>query len=119
MSQPRKPPGLIGVVGPCTSGKSSLVRALAEAGFEARQISQEHSFVPDMWLRITAPSVLVYLDVSYAQAQARRPNNFSDVDHQRQFERLHHAREHAHYYLDTDPLTPEEVARQALDFLGS
>ncbi len=119
MSASRNRLGLIGIVGPCTSGKSSLVRALAEAGLDARQISQEHSFVPNMWLRITGPTILIYLDVSYPQALARRPNNFSDSDHQKQIDRLQHARQHADFYLNTDDLTVEQVSRRVLDFLGS
>ena len=54
---------LIGVVGPCSAGKSVLARRLRARGFHVKEIRQEHSCVPDMWQRITNPALLVYLDV--------------------------------------------------------
>ncbi len=56
---------LIGVVGPCGAGKSSLVAGLKAEGFLVRHIAQEHSYVPDMWKRLSNPDILIYLDVSY------------------------------------------------------
>lgn len=56
---------LIGVVGPCTAGKSTLVNNLKVHGIQIRHIAQEHSYVAYMWQRITNPDVLIFLDVSY------------------------------------------------------
>ncbi|MBU0511729.1 MAG: hypothetical protein KJ638_08520, partial [Chloroflexi bacterium] len=56
---------IIGVVGACGSGKSSLVAGLSEHGYHAHHIAQEHSFVPDMWQRLTKPDVLIFLNISY------------------------------------------------------
>ena len=53
---------LIAVVGVCAAGKSTLVQALRAEGFNARQVLQEHSYVPNMWQRITNPDLLIYLD---------------------------------------------------------
>ena len=55
----------IGVVGPCGAGKSTLVNALAEHGYPARHIAQEHSYVPSMWKRMVNPDILIYLEASY------------------------------------------------------
>ena len=109
---------LIGIVGPCSAGKSTLAARLAKRGIYARHIAQEHSFVPDMWVQITHPDILLFLDVSYEQAQLRRRQNCTKADHLEQYHRLRHAREHADFYLDTDSLTPAEVEDEVLAFLS-
>jgi len=43
---------LIAVVGPCASGKTRLVQALRERGYNAREVAQNYSHVPTMWQRI-------------------------------------------------------------------
>jgi len=108
---------LIAVVGPCASGKTLLVRALRERGYNAREVVQEHSHVPTMWQRITQPDLLVYLDVSWEIARQRRSMDvkadwWTELAH-----RLRHARQHADLYVQTDELTPQEVLDSALDFL--
>jgi guanylate kinase len=110
-------PPTIGVVGPCCAGKSTLIRALEARGYSARHIAQEHSYVPRMWQVIRRPDVLVFLDVSYSVAQQRRRMNWRPEDMEAQQRRLRHAREHCDLYLDTDPLTPEQVLEQVLEFL--
>jgi hypothetical protein len=110
----------VAVVGPCSAGKSTLVLSLKAEGYEARQPAQEHSFVPDMWQRVTRPDILIYLDVSYPAARQRRP--YIDGGPQRladQHMRLVHARDHCDYYLDTSELTPEEVRQLVLAFVHS
>ncbi len=110
----------VAVVGPCSAGKSTLVPSLKAAGYEARQPAQEHSFVPDMWQRVTRPDILIYLDVSYPAARHRRP--YIDGGPQRlavQHMRLVHARDHCDYYLDTSDLTPGEVRQAVLAFVHS
>lgn len=108
---------LIAVVGPCASGKSLLVRALRERGYNAREVVQEHSYVPAMWQRITQPDLLVYLDVSGEVADQRRPSGagadwWVELEH-----RLRHARQHADLYVRTDELTPHEILDRVLAFL--
>ena len=108
---------LIAVVGPCASGKSLLVRALRERGYNARQVVQEHSYVPRMWQRITQPDLLIYLDVSWEVACQRRPT-YAKADWWAELaHRLHHARQHADLYIHTDGLTPQEVFERTLAFL--
>lgn len=108
---------LVGVVGPDASGKSTLVTALLARGYEARHIAQEHSYVPDMWQRITAPDLLIYLDVSYEAIRQRRPIAWSRDWLEEENGRLGHARAHADLHIDTDRFTPEEILAQVLAFL--
>jgi hypothetical protein len=109
----------VAVVGPCSSGKSTLTKALKAAGYWARHPAQEHSYVPNMWERITQPDVLVFLDVDYANMRLRRPH--IDGGPQRladQQYRLRHAREHCHFYLDSSGLSMAEVETAVLNFLA-
>jgi nicotinamide riboside kinase len=111
---PAPVPGRISVVGPCSSGKSELVGRLLALGMDARHCAQEHSYVPDMWQRISRPEVLIYLDAS-AEAIARRRHAQPDPAYlARQQERLSHARRHCHIYIDTDLLDPDAVADTAV-----
>ncbi len=107
----------LGLVGPCTSGKSLLRTQLEAQGYRVKHIAQEHSFVKDMWKRITNPDVLIFLDVSYPTTLRRRTWDFPEADYQEQLRRLAHAREHADIYIKTDALTPEEVLEQVLNYL--
>lgn len=110
-------PQLIGIVGPCGSGKSTLTAALDSLGYSTRHIAQEHSYVKDMWKRITNPDALIFLQVSFTVSQQRRPMNWTEADYKEQQRRLSHAREHADLYLDTDTLSVNEVLEQVLDFV--
>jgi len=113
------PPGspLIGVVGPCGAGKSTLILALEARGYSCRHIAQEHSYVKDMWQRISHPDVLIFLQASYPISTARRKLNWLENDHAEQQRRLAHAHAHADLIVDTDPLTAEQVLGQVLTFL--
>lgn len=110
---------LIGVVGPCGAGKSSLVSGLLANGFSVRHIAQEHSYVPDMWKRLTNPDILIYLDVSYENTILRRKLDWTPDEYAEQLHRLRHARQHADLYLDTNSLTVLEVRDYALSFISS
>lgn len=108
----------VAVVGACAAGKSTLVAALREAGFDARHVAQEHSYVPEMWKRVSRPDVLVYLDVDYESIRARRPRmRFQQADLAVQKRRLDHARQHSDLYVDTRELSPAEVETLALSYL--
>jgi deoxyadenosine/deoxycytidine kinase len=108
----------VAVVGACASGKSTLVAALQEAGYEARHVAQEHSYVPAMWQRISQPDFLIYLDVNYGTLMTRRPwLNFRPEHLAEQNKRLEHAREHCHLYIDTNQLGADEVRNRVLSFL--
>jgi thymidylate kinase len=108
----------VAVVGPCASGKSTLVAALKAAGYEARHPAQEHSYVKDMWRRLVDPDVLIYLDISYEALLARRPH-FGEREYlEREKARLAHAREHANLVLDTSGMTSAEVREYVLGMLA-
>lgn len=110
---------LIAVVGVCASGKSTLVQGLQARGWNARHVVQEHSYVRDMWQRITQPDLLIYLDASLEVVrQRRRDPEMPDWLIEAERHRLRHAREHCDLYVKTDTLTPDQVLAQALDFLG-
>jgi deoxyadenosine/deoxycytidine kinase len=104
----------IAIVGPCAAGKTTLAHALQIRGWHARQIVQEHSYVPAMWQRFTEPDVLIYLDASYEVCTQRKNLNWLPHEHAEQDRRLEHARRHCHIYIQTDKLTPEEVLERAL-----
>jgi deoxyadenosine/deoxycytidine kinase len=108
---------LIGVVGPCAAGKSTLVTGLRQHGYRVRHIAQEHSYAPAMWQKITHPDLLIFLDVSYPVSLARRPLNWTPEEYETQQHRLRHARQHADLYLHTDSLSIPQVLESALSFL--
>jgi hypothetical protein len=106
----------VGVVGPCKSGKSTLVRGLQAAGYPAHQIAQEHSFSQRMWQLIDPPDVLIYLDTQFENTKARGLN-WLPSDYDEQLRRLAHAREHADFAIATDVLSAEEVLGNVTSFL--
>ncbi len=108
---------VIGVVGPCGSGKTTLVKRLNSAGFNARHIAQEHSYVAAMWQKITQPDCLIFLDTSYPESIHRRKLDWTIEEYQEQHRRLAHARLHADLYIFTDPLNPDEVFDIVRNFL--
>jgi len=113
--------GRIAVVGICASGKTTLVDELRRLGFDARQCGQEHSYVPDMWRRISRPQILIYLDASPETVRRRRAFDYSPHHYVRQTERLRHAREHCHIYVDTNSRAASQVLQivlRALDERG-
>lgn len=110
----------VAVVGPCASGKSTLVAALRAAGYEARHPAQEHSFVRDMWRRLVDPDVLIYLDLSYESYRERRPTDDAGPEYlAMQRERLAHARAHADLVLDTSEMVEGAVKLRVLEYLDS
>lgn len=110
---------LVAVVGPCAAGKTTLVSGLRAHGYTAKQIAQEHSYVKDMWRRVTNPTHLIYLDVSYKHTIDRKNLSWTYDDYLIQVERLKDARLNAHFYIQTDDLTPQDVFEKVLNFLHS
>jgi ribose 1,5-bisphosphokinase PhnN len=118
VSQPAAPL-IVAVVGPSAAGKSTLVAALREAGYAARHVAQEHSYVPDMWQRIHPPDVLIYLDVSYEATKSRRHVSWGPERREEEVARLAHALQHADLVVDTDTLSAEGVRERVLRYLQS
>ena len=116
-----EPPGkslLVGIVGPCGSGKSALTEGLEKSGYTCRHIAQEHSYVPDMWQLITKPDVLIYLEASFQVSTDRTKLTWQEKDYIEQLRRLSHARAHANIIIDTDNMTIEDVLQTALGYLN-
>jgi hypothetical protein len=108
----------VGIVGPCTAGKSTLIGNLyGSPGIELRHIAQEHSYVQTMWQRISHPDWLIFLDVSYPASLERKNLDWTPAEYQEQQRRLAHAREHADFYISTDGLTSLQVAEKVRNFL--
>ena len=112
-------PLLIGVVGPCGSGKSTLTDALDSMGYSTRHIAQEHSYVQDMWKRLTNPDLLIFLQASFPVTKQRKNMmaNWTESDYDEQQRRLAHAKKHADLIIDTDNRGIQEVLEHALAFI--
>lgn len=108
---------LIGLVGCCASGKSTIGKRLSQLGYDVHQIAQEHSYVKDMWQKITNPDVLIYLEVSYANTIVRKKLRWSENDYYIQLQRLAHARDHADLIIDTNNHSPDQVLMTILNYL--
>lgn len=109
----------IGIVGPCAAGKTTLETNLKKLGYNAHAISQEHSGVQTMWQQITQPDILIYLNVSLTNMNRRLKVNWEQSYIDEMNRRLMHAREHADFFIDTNPLTSAQVCATAIDFLNS
>jgi len=111
---------VIGIVGPCSSGKSTLARYLCSIGYAAKEIVQEHSAAPAMWRRMANPDILIYLDVSVEVAALREglsvPSSWWAAERE---VRLVYARAHCDLYVDTTSLSPDEVAERVMIYLQS
>ncbi len=105
------------IVGPCAAGKTTLAGNLAARGYDAHDCAQEHSQVQTMWQRIGKPDVLIYLDASPSTIHARLKVDWEASYIGELYRRLGHARSHADLYLDTNPLSEEQVLQRVLAFL--
>lgn len=104
----------IAIVGPCGAGKTTLALNLQRLNFSARQISQEHSHVPEMWKKLAQPDLLIYLGVSYDEATHRKNFNWHVSELEEQISRLKHARRNCDMYILTDRLTCDQVLEEVL-----
>ena len=107
----------IAIVGPCAAGKSSLARGLAEHGIRAKQVVQEHSFVPEMWQVIAQPDFLIYLDASFQACSQRKNLNWQRRDYDEQLIRLAHARENCDLLVQTDGQSEAAILEDVLNKL--
>jgi len=107
------------VVGYCASGKSSVVAALRERGFEAEAVAQEHSEIDDLWNH-HHPDIVIFLDVDVEQIRIRRDNpHWPAWIYALQAERLVSARVRADLVVDTTVNDLEAVKRQVTGFLSA
>lgn len=106
----------IAVVGPCASGKSTLVSRLRENGYDAHAIAQEHSAVQDLW-KSRDPDLLVALDVSLEVVRERRSPNWLEAVYERQHKRLKSAYAAADLKIDTNVYNADEVYDITVDLI--
>jgi deoxyadenosine/deoxycytidine kinase len=109
----------ITIVGPCAAGKTTLSQNLKACGYDAEDCGQEHSGVQTMWQQICKPDLLIYLDVSLPTICQRLHVNWEQTYLDELNRRLTHARAHAHFVIDTNPLTPHQVCDYVTEFLES
>lgn len=117
MTKPGRDKPLIGIVGVCASGKTTLCSKLNDLGYNCRHIAQEHSYVPTMWKRLTNPDLLIYLETSYASTIRRRKLNWTEDEYQEQIRRLENARNNADILIDTDQLSIDEVTSHVVNLI--
>lgn len=114
-----KPP-LIKVVGVSASGKSTLVTALRERGYNARPVSQEHSDVAELWKQFGFPRILIYLDNDLESQRSRRPDvEWDAANLALERDRLRSARDNADLRINTATLAPDQVREVVVAFLES
>ncbi len=105
------------VVGPCASGKSTLVAGLRRLGFEAAACGQEHSEIPTLW-RHTNPDVVVALEVDLATIRERRGvTEWPDWLYDAQRRRLQQAEAVAAIHVDTTLFDADAVLEQVAAYL--
>ena len=109
-------PGRIVVVGPCASGKSTLVRALRERGYDAHASGQEHSEIAALWRRLD-PDVLVALEVDIEAVRQRRGSWWPQWLHDLQVRRLRAAAAAADLTIDTSRRDARSMIDDVLAFL--
>ncbi|MBA2468976.1 MAG: hypothetical protein H0V37_06180 [Chloroflexia bacterium] len=101
------------VVGPCASGKTTLVAKLTALGVDARVSGQEHSAVRNLWRRLE-PDVVIALDVDLDTLRARRSPTWPAGLYAVQHGRLQEAFDVADVVIDTGTASEDEVLDAAL-----
>lgn len=108
----------VAFVGPCGSGKSTIVKQLRALGVDARMPAQEHSGVADMWRKLLNPDLLIVLEASNDVLRSRRPGiDLNDTVLAEERRRLAHAYAHAHTTFDTAVLSSEEIVARVMELL--
>lgn len=100
---------LIGFVGVCASGKTTIIKRLESLGYRCRHIAQEHSYVATMWLQLTNPDYLIYLAVDYPSTMKRKRLDWTQAEYDEQIRRLKHAHDNADLIIDTTNQSLEET----------
>lgn len=118
MGTPAKtpPPPRIVVVGPCGSGKTTLVDRLLQAGYDARVVAQEHSIIADLWAKRN-PDIVVGLDLDLETLRQRRSPDWSAAVFAQQQQRLETAFRAADLMINTAEHDIDEVVSLVLDLV--
>ena len=106
------------VIGPCASGKSTLVAGLRRLGFAAAACGQEHSEIPTLW-RHTDPDIVVALEVDLDTIRERRDaSEWPDWLYAAQRRRLRQAEAAATLHVDTTRFDAAAVLELVASYLG-
>lgn len=105
------------VVGPCASGKTTLVERLKAAGVDARVSGQEHSSVRNLW-RTLDPDVLIALDLDLDTLRARRHPAWPAKLYEVQHTRLAGAFDVADLTIDTGVASQDDVFAAAMELIA-
>ena len=105
------------VVGPCASGKSTLVQRLRALGFDAVACGQEHSEIAALWRR-GDPDVLIALDLDLATLRRRRGADWPERIYADQRRRLATARAAADIVIDAGALSADQVVAATVAVLA-
>ncbi|MFN8592977.1 MAG: hypothetical protein U0031_16090 [Thermomicrobiales bacterium] len=111
-----RPPRIV-IVGPCASGKTSLVQALRARGYDAHATAQEHSVITSLW-RNRDPDVVIALQADLAAVRQRRGYEWPAWLHDVQVVRLREAVAAADLVIDTSELDADAVMDRVLAFLA-
>ena len=106
----------IAIVGVCASGKTTLVRGLQEAGYDAYNVAHEHSCIHRFWQK-HAPDLLVMIDAHLPAIKKRRVVYWDEERLAVQHKRLADAEAHADLYLQTDDLDAAAVLARVISFI--
>lgn len=109
---------LVVVVGPCASGKSTLVAGLRRLGYDAVVCGQEHSDIPTLWRHVD-PDLVVALDIDLPTLRSRRDDAWPEWLLLLQRRRLANAAAAAHLRLDTSRLDAADVLTRVAARLAS
>lgn len=106
----------IAVVGVCASGKTTLVKGLKDAGYDAYNVAQEHSGIHNFWNK-HHPDILVMIDATLPAIKKRRLVYWDQERLDVQHKRLADARAHANLFIQTDAYNADEVREQVIDYI--
>jgi hypothetical protein len=104
------------VVGPCAAGKSTLVTALRELGYDAHASGQEHSEIAMLWQH-SHPDVLIALEVDISAVRDRSSGSWPEWLHDLQVRRLAAASRAADLAIDTTGISPQTVVDRVVAYL--
>jgi GTPase SAR1 family protein len=113
--QPKIPFRVV-VIGPCASGKTTLVEGLKREGYDAVVCGQEHSEITNLWQH-SEPDLLVMLEVSLKSIRVRRGEDWPESIYLAQLDRLRDARMAADLIIDTSIFSADQTRAIALDLI--